>query len=84
MASGKTYTNTKLPTHSPNGARATLYVYYDLVTFGLAEPIFSLIEVFQGHDEESRKINGYQPPQPSPELKAAREEQEKYKQLGSK
>jgi hypothetical protein len=80
--------------NSPNGARATLYFYYDLVTFGFAEPIFSLIEVFQGHDEESRivydsddkvlEINGYRPPEPSPELKAAREEQEKYKQPGSK
>ena len=80
--------------NSPNGARATLYFYYDLVTIGLAEPVFSLIEVLQGHDEESRivydendrvlEIQGYQPPEPSPELKAAREEQEKYRQPGSK
>jgi hypothetical protein len=40
--------------NSPNGARATLYFYYDLATIGLAEPIFSLIELFQGHKEESR------------------------------
>ena len=40
--------------NSPNGARATLYFYYDLITIALAEPIFSLIEVFQGHTEESR------------------------------
>ena len=75
--------------NSPNGARATLYFYYDLATIGLAEPIFSLIELFQGHKEESRiiydshdrviSIQGYKPLQPSPELKAALEEQAKYK-----
>jgi hypothetical protein len=80
--------------NSPNGARATLYFYYDLVTFGLAEPVFSLIEVLQGHDEESviiydqddrvLEIQGYRPPEPSPELKAARQEQEKHRQPGSK
>jgi hypothetical protein len=73
--------------NSPNGARATLYFYYDLATIGLAEPIFSLIELFQGHTEESRiiydaqdrviSIQGYKPLQPSPELKAAMEEQAK-------
>ncbi len=72
--------------NSPNGARATLYFYYDLATIGLAEPIFSLIEVFQGHDEETRilyspddrviEISGYRPPPPSPELKAAQEAQQ--------
>jgi hypothetical protein len=75
--------------NSPNGARATLYFYYDLATIGLAEPIFSLIELFQGHKEESRiiydaqdrviSIQGYKPLQPAPELKAAMEEQAKYK-----
>lgn len=72
--------------NSPNGARATLYFYYDLATIGLAEPIFSLIEVFQGHDEETQiiyspddhvlEISGYRPPPPSPELKAAQEAQQ--------
>ena len=75
--------------NSPNGARATLYFYYDLATIGLAEPIFSLIEVFQGHTEESRitydaedrvvSIQGYTPPQAAPTLKAAMEAQEQYK-----
>ena len=75
--------------NSPNGARATLYFYYDLATIGLAEPIFSLIEVFQGHDEYSYvtynpddlvvAINGYSPPPLSPEMKAAQEAQEQYK-----
>ena len=75
--------------NSPNGARATLYFYYDLATIGLAEPIFSLIEVFQGHDEYSyvvyssddrvEAISGYRPPPLSPEMKAAQEAQEQYK-----
>ena len=75
--------------NSPNGARATLYFYYDLATIGLAEPIFSLIELFQGQKEESRiiydaqervvSIQGYKPPRPSAELKAAMDEQDKYK-----
>jgi hypothetical protein len=75
--------------NSPNGARATAYFYYDLATIGLAEPIFSLIEIFQGHDEYSYvvysfddrvvAINGYRPPPLSPEMKAALEAQEQYK-----
>jgi hypothetical protein len=75
--------------NSPNGARATLYFYYDLLTIGLAEPILSLIEVFQGHEEYSYityssddrvvAINGYRPPPLSPEMKAAQEAQEQYK-----
>jgi hypothetical protein len=75
--------------NSPNGARATLYFYYDLVFLGLSEPIFTLIEAFQGHKEESKivysaddrvlDIQGYRPPPPSPELKAAQEAQEQYK-----
>jgi hypothetical protein len=79
--------------NSPNPARATLYFYYDLATLGLAEPIFSLIEVFQGHTEESRitydtddhviGIQGYTPPQPTPSLKQAMEAQEPYKKKAS-
>jgi hypothetical protein len=71
--------------NSPNGARATLYFYYDLATVGLAEPIFTLIELFQGHDEVTKvvygsddhvlDIKGYIPPAPSPELKAAQDAQ---------
>ena len=74
--------------NSPNGARATLYFYYDLATIGFAEPVFTLIELFQGHTEESRvtydaqdrlvRIDGYRPPEPDPALKAALKEQEKY------
>jgi hypothetical protein len=75
--------------NSPNGGRATLNFYIDLATIGLAEPILSLIEVFQGHDEYSYivytpddrvvAISGYRPPPPSPEMKAAIEAQEQYK-----
>ena len=74
--------------NSPNGARATLYFYYDVGTFGLAEPILTLIELFQGHDEETKivygsddhvlEIKGYTPAPPSPELKAAQEAQAQY------
>jgi len=79
--------------NSPNAARATLYFYYDLATLGLAEPIFSLIEVFQGRTEESRitydtddrvvGIHGYTPPPPTPILKEAMEAQEQYKKKPS-
>jgi hypothetical protein len=74
--------------NSPNGARATLYFYYDVFTFGLAEVLFTPIELFQGHDEETKivygsddrvlDIKGYTPTPPSPELKAAREAQAQY------
>jgi hypothetical protein len=74
--------------NSPNGARATLYFYYDLATIGLAEPIFSLVELFQGHDEETKvvyssddrvlDIKGFTPAPLSPELKAALEAQEQH------
>lgn len=71
--------------NSPNGARATLYFYYDVFTLGLAEVIFTPIELLQGHDEETKivygsddrvlNIAGYTPAPPSPELKAALEAQ---------
>lgn len=74
--------------NSPNGARATLYFYYDLATFGFAEPIFSLIELSQGHDEETRiiygpddhvlEIKGFLPPPPSSELRAAQDAQQQH------
>jgi hypothetical protein len=71
--------------NSPNGARATLYFYYDVFTLGLAEVVFTPIELFQGHDEVTKivyspddhvlDIKGYIPPSPSPEVKAAQEAQ---------
>lgn len=74
--------------NSPNPGRAAVNGYVDLYTIGLAEPILTLIELFQGDDVETGivygpdkrilEIHGYTPPQPSAELKAAREEQERY------
>ena len=74
--------------NSPNPARASIYGYYDLILFGIPEPVFTLIELFQGHDEETRivygpdskalEILGYTPPLLSAEIKVAQEEQEKY------
>src|SRR5215831_517078 len=74
--------------NSPNPARAAVYGYIDLATIGLAEPILTLIEFLQGHDEETRivygpdnkalKVVGYIPPPLSAEMKVAQEEQGKY------
>jgi curli production assembly/transport component CsgG len=74
--------------NSPNPGRATMYGYIDLATIGLAEPILTLIELFQGHDEETTvvfnsdnrvvDITGYKPPPPSPALITAEESQRKY------
>jgi hypothetical protein len=74
--------------NSPNPGRASMYGYADLVLIGIPEPIFTLIELFQGHDEETRivygpdnkalGILGYTPPPLSAEMKVAQEEQEKY------
>jgi hypothetical protein len=74
--------------NSPNPGRATVYGYIDLATIGLAEPILTLIELFQGHDEETTvvfnggnrviDIIGYRPPPPSPALITAEETQSKY------
>jgi hypothetical protein len=60
-------------------------MYYDIFTLGLAEVIFTPIELFQGHDEVTKvvygsddrvlDIKGYIPPPPSPEMKAALEAQ---------
>lgn len=73
---------------SPNPARATVNGYIDLATIGLAEPILTLIEWLQGHDEETRivydpdnkalEVLGYTPPPLPAEMKVAQEEQEKY------
>lgn len=74
--------------NSPNAARAAIYGYYDLATLGFAEPVFTVIELFVGHNEETSvvygannralRISGYTPPPLSPEEKAAIEEQEKH------
>jgi len=74
--------------NSPNPGRAAVNGYVDLYTIGLAEPILTIIELIQvddvetqvvyGPDQRVLEIRGYVPPPPSPELKAAQEEQEKY------
>jgi hypothetical protein len=58
--------------NSPNAGRAWVNFYVDLYTIGLAEPILTVIELLQGHDEETRivygpdnrilEIHGYTPP----------------------
>ncbi len=80
--------------NSPNPGRATMYGYIDLATFGLAEPILSIIELFQGHEEETAvvynshnrviDIIGYRPPPPSPALTTAEESQRRYTKLSSR
>lgn len=74
--------------NSPNPARAAIYGYYDLATLGFAEPVFTVVEFFVGHKEETSivydadnkvlAINGYTPPPLSPEMKAAIAEQDKH------
>jgi hypothetical protein len=58
--------------NSPNAGRAWVNFYVDLYTIGLAEPSLTVIELLQGHDEETRivygpdnrilEIHGYTPP----------------------
>jgi hypothetical protein len=58
--------------NSPNTGRAWVNFYVDLYTIGLAEPILTVIELLQGHDEETQivygpdnkilEIHGYTPP----------------------
>lgn len=74
--------------NSSNPGRATMYGYIDLATIGLAEPILTVIELLQGHDEtttavfdrENRlvEISGYRPPPPSQALVSAQESQSRY------
>jgi hypothetical protein len=89
LGNGKTEVTYKYEMgNSPNPSRATAHGVIDLYTLGLAEPILTLIELFQGHDEETRivydpdnkalEIIGYTPPPLSVEMKMAQEEQEKY------
>jgi hypothetical protein len=72
-----------------NAGRATIWGYAWLTIIGiLGEPIYTLIELNQGHDEETKvvygsdnraiRMVGYIPPPPSAEMKAAQEEQEKH------
>jgi len=44
--------------NSPNTGRAWVNFYVDLATFALAEPILTVIELLQGHDEETRIVYG--------------------------
>lgn len=74
--------------NSPNTGRAWVNFYVDLATLALAEPILSIIELFQGHDEETRivygpdnkilEIHGYTPPPISKVVIEAEQSQEKY------
>ncbi|WP_447860757.1 CsgG/HfaB family protein [Nitrospira calida] len=75
--------------NTSNPGRAAVYGYAYLTIIGiLGEPIYSLIELFQGHDEETKVVysqddrvletSGYRPPPPSPALQAAEEGQRKF------
>jgi len=75
--------------NSPNPGRAWVYVYAWLTILGiLGEPIYSLIELNMGHDEETRivygpdnrilEIHGYTPPPVSKVVIESEESQEKY------
>jgi hypothetical protein len=74
--------------NSPNPGRAWVNFYVDLATIGLAEPILSIIELLQGHDEETRivygaenkvlEIHGYTPPPVPKVVMESEEAQEKY------
>ena len=74
--------------NSPNPGRAGVNGYIDLATIGLAEPILTLIELFQGKDVETRivygpdskalEVHGYTPPPISAAMVTAQEEQAKY------
>ncbi|HEV8620930.1 MAG TPA: hypothetical protein VGQ79_07890 [Nitrospiraceae bacterium] len=72
-----------------NPGRASMWGYAWLTIIGiLGEPIYSIIELTQGHDEETKitygpdnralALSGYTPPPMSAEMRAAQEEQEKH------
>jgi len=72
-----------------NPGRASMWGYAWLTIIGiLGEPIYSFIELTQGHDEETKitygpdnralALSGYTPPPMSAEMRAAQEEQEKH------
>lgn len=74
--------------NSPNTGRAWVNFYVDLATIGLAEPILTVIELVQPHDEETKiiygsdnrvlEIHGYTPPPISKVVIDAEDSQEKY------
>jgi hypothetical protein len=74
--------------NSPNSGRAWVNFYVDLYTIGLAEPILTVIELLQGHDEETSivygsdktvlEIHGYTPPPISKAVIEAEEAQKQY------
>jgi hypothetical protein len=74
--------------NSPNTGRAWVNFYVDLATIGLAEPILTVIELVQPHDEETRivygadnrvrEIHGYTPPPISKVVIDSQDSQEKY------
>ncbi|MDZ4733464.1 MAG: hypothetical protein SGJ16_07750 [Nitrospirota bacterium] len=75
--------------NSPNPGRATMWGYAWLTIIGiLGEPIYSLIELNMGHDEETRivygaegkvlEIHGYTPPPISKVVIESGEAQEQY------
>ncbi|MDD1762994.1 MAG: hypothetical protein LUQ59_12255 [Methanothrix sp.] len=89
LADGKQESTYKYEmSNSPNSGRAWVNFYIDLATFGLAEPILTVIELIQPHDEETRivygqdnkvfEIHGYTPPPISKVVIEAEESQEKY------
>ena len=76
--------------NSPNPGRATVYLYAYLTIIGiLGEPIYSLVELMQGHDEETTviygpdnsalMISGYEPLPPSVALQASEQAQAAYR-----
>jgi hypothetical protein len=76
--------------NSPNPGRATVYLYAYLTIIGiLGEPIYSLVELMQGHDEETTviygpdnsalMISGYEPLPPSVALQASEQVQAAYR-----
>jgi hypothetical protein len=75
--------------NSPNPGRAWVYGYAWLSIIGiLGEPIYSLIELTMGHDEETRivygpdnkvlEVHGYVPPPTSKVVIESEESQEKF------
>lgn len=75
--------------NSPNSGRAWMWGYAWLTIIGiLGEPIYSLIELNMGHDEETRivygpdnrvlEIHGYTPPPVSKVVIDAEESQERF------
>lgn len=74
--------------NSPNTGRAWVYFYIDLATIGLAEPILTVIELIQPHDEETRivysadgttlEVLGYTPPPISKVVIESEDSQDKY------